>query len=151
MEIFMNHSDPQTEGPTPPRLPGDNTPRAIKMNLRPPLFGWIVAVFFVVILLIAWLWTSYSGGILLRCALTEHSIDAVGDLLDLSPCCVKVIQDFSFQPRHWIFLRIPKQGIWPSFGDIWHTIRAANPPLTLAFVTSYDSCPITVPLAVPLC
>jgi hypothetical protein len=151
MEIFMNHSDPQTEGPTPPRLPGDNTPRAIKMNLRPPLFGRIVAVFFVVILLIAWLWTSYSGGILLRCALTEHSIDAVGDLLDLSPCCVKVIQDFSFQPRHWIFLRIPKQGIWPSFGDIWHTIRAANPPLTLAFVTSYDSCPITVPLAVPLC
>jgi hypothetical protein len=27
-----------------------------------------------------------------------------------------------------------------SFGDIWHTDRAANPPLTLAFVTSYDSC-----------
>jgi hypothetical protein len=27
-----------------------------------------------------------------------------------------------------------------SFGDIWQTYRVANPPLTLAFVTSYDSC-----------
>src|ERR1700736_672498 len=38
-----------------------------------------------------------------RRALTDHSIDAVGDLLGLSPRCVRVIQDFSFQPRHWIF------------------------------------------------
>ena len=35
--------------------------------------------------------------------LTGHSIDAVGDLLGRSPRCVRVIQDFSFQPRHWIF------------------------------------------------
>ena len=35
--------------------------------------------------------------------LTGHSIDAVGDLLGLSPRCVRVIQDFTFRPRHWIF------------------------------------------------
>jgi carbonic anhydrase len=35
--------------------------------------------------------------------LTDHSIDAVGYLLGLSPRCVRVIQDFTFQPRHWIF------------------------------------------------
>ncbi len=38
------------------------------------------------------------------CAVTEHLIDAVGDLLGLSPSYVRVIQDISFQPRHWIFL-----------------------------------------------
>src|SRR5262249_8756196 len=32
-----------------------------------------------------------------------YSIDALGDLLGLSPRCVRVIQEFSFQPRHWIF------------------------------------------------
>jgi hypothetical protein len=37
------------------------------------------------------------------CALTDHSIDAVGDFLGLSPRCVRMIQAFSFQPRHWIF------------------------------------------------
>ena len=37
------------------------------------------------------------------CATTEHLIDAVGDLLGLSPSYVRVIQDISFQPRHWIF------------------------------------------------
>src|ERR1700693_3896453 len=36
-------------------------------------------------------------------ALTDHSIDAVGDLLGRSPRCVRVIQAFTFQPRHWIF------------------------------------------------
>src|SRR5271166_4878884 len=34
---------------------------------------------------------------------TDHSIDAVGDLLGLYPRCVRVIQAFSFQPRHRIF------------------------------------------------
>src|SRR5215831_6193848 len=34
-------------------------------------------------------------------AVTDHSIDAVGDLLGLSPRCVRVIQEF----------RIPTQGI----------------------------------------
>ena len=37
------------------------------------------------------------------CVLADHSIDAVGDLLGLSPRCVRVIQDFTFQPQHWIF------------------------------------------------
>ena len=36
-------------------------------------------------------------------AVTDHSIDAIGDLLGLSPRCVRVIQAFSFQPRHGIF------------------------------------------------
>jgi modulator of FtsH protease HflK len=63
MEIFMNHSDQQREGPTP---------RAIKVNLKPSLVGWIVAVFLVGILLIAGLLTSYytvgaeSEGVVLR-------------------------------------------------------------------------------------
>src|SRR6201993_4756660 len=63
MEIFMNHSDQQRQGPTP---------RAIKVNLKPSLVGWIVAVLWVGILLIAGLLTSYytvgaeSEGVMLR-------------------------------------------------------------------------------------
>src|SRR6266446_4916491 len=34
---------------------------------------------------------------------TDHSIDAVGDLLGLFRRRVRVIQELSFQPRHWIF------------------------------------------------
>src|SRR5271165_2036899 len=37
------------------------------------------------------------------CAVTDHSIDAVGDLLGLSPRCVRVIQDFTFQLQHRLF------------------------------------------------
>ena len=39
----------------------------------------------------------------IRSAVTDHPIDTVGDLFGLSPCRVRVIQAFSFQPRHWIF------------------------------------------------
>src|SRR5258708_33423678 len=35
--------------------------------------------------------------------ITDHSIDAVGDLLGLFRRRVRVIQELSFQPRHWIF------------------------------------------------
>src|SRR6516162_8979649 len=50
------------------------------------------------------LWSRKQLALANWCVLTDHSIDAVGDLLGLSPRCVRVIQDFSFQPRHWIFL-----------------------------------------------
>jgi hypothetical protein len=38
-----------------------------------------------------------------RSGVTVHPIDTVGDLFSLSPRRVRVIQAFSFQPRHWIF------------------------------------------------
>src|ERR1700719_1020397 len=49
------------------------------------------------------LWSRKQLALANWCALTDHSIDAVGDVLGLSPRCVRVIQAFSFQPRHWIF------------------------------------------------
>src|SRR3984893_5530145 len=41
------------------------------------------------------LWSRKQLALANWCALTDHSIDAVGDLLGLSPRCVRVIQDFS--------------------------------------------------------
>src|SRR6266852_502126 len=43
------------------------------------------------------LWSRKQLALANWCALTDHSIDAVGDLLGLSPRCVRVIQAFSFQ------------------------------------------------------
>src|ERR1700730_4644772 len=42
------------------------------------------------------LWSRKQLALANWCALTDHSIDAVGDLLGLSPRCVRVIQAFSF-------------------------------------------------------
>src|ERR1700676_4013908 len=41
------------------------------------------------------LWSRKQLALANWCALTDHSIDAVGDLLGLSPRCVRVIQDSS--------------------------------------------------------
>jgi hypothetical protein len=41
------------------------------------------------------LWSRKQVALANWCALTDHSIDAVGDLLGLSPRCVRVIQDCS--------------------------------------------------------
>src|SRR5271165_2769279 len=49
------------------------------------------------------LWSRKQLALANWCALTDHSIDAVGDLLGLYPRCVRAIKAFSFQPRHRIF------------------------------------------------
>jgi membrane protease subunit HflK len=68
----MNPFDPQRQGPTPPELPGHDTPRIINLNLNPLLIRRSAAVFLIGILLVAGLLTSYytvgaeSEGVVLR-------------------------------------------------------------------------------------
>ncbi|MBV9106240.1 MAG: FtsH protease activity modulator HflK [Verrucomicrobia bacterium] len=68
----MSQPDQDREGPTPPRLPDDQTIRTFNVNLKPFLVGWSGAAFVLILLLLAGLWTSYytvgaeSEGVVLR-------------------------------------------------------------------------------------
>jgi membrane protease subunit HflK len=68
----MSQPDQEREGATPPRLPDDHMSRTFNVNLKPSLVGWSGVAFFLAILLLAGVWTSYytvgaeSEGVVLR-------------------------------------------------------------------------------------
>jgi membrane protease subunit HflK len=68
----MSQPDQEREGATPPRLPDDHKSRTFNVNLKPSLVGWSGVAFFLAILLLAGVWTSYytvgaeSEGVVLR-------------------------------------------------------------------------------------
>jgi modulator of FtsH protease HflK len=68
----MSQPDQEREGATPPRLPDDHKSRTFNVNLKSSLVGWSGVAFFLAILLLAGVWTSYytvgaeSEGVVLR-------------------------------------------------------------------------------------
>ena len=55
------------------------------------------------------LWSRKQLALANWCALTDHSIDTVGDVLGLSPALCKSDTGFQFPAMTLDFLRIPKQ------------------------------------------